>query len=187
MGERPLMEELFSSGVMRMGPSRTDPQRQVGTFNHGFVAGLPALRAAEIEKFRWIEGEWQHQNSVPATAVSPAYTDVGRSWFALDPKGEWVCAVAPDGTQMPQITFEPFSRQWIYVLMRGAYGMLRSAEGWVGDGIVFTGVMTMLGPTREWRMSWKRDGADRFAFVNEEKLDGTWAYIDEWRFTRANG
>jgi hypothetical protein len=184
MGDRPLIEELFSSGVMRMGPSRADPQRQVGVFNPGAVAGLPALRAAEMEKFRWIDGEWEHENAVPATPVSPAYADVGKSRFALDAKGEWVCAVAPDGNQIQQITFDPFSRQWIYVLTRGAYGMLRSADGWTGDSIAFTGTMTMLGPTREWRMTWRRDGPDRFGFVNEENLNGEWAYIDEWRFIR---
>ena len=184
MGERPLMEELFSSGVMMMGPSRHDPERQVGIFNPGAVAGLPALRATEMEKFRWIEGEWDHENAVPPTPVSPAYADAGKSRFALDARGEWVCAVAPDGNQIPQITFDPFSRQWIYVLTRGAYGMLRSADGWTGDSIAFTGTMTMLGPTREWRMTWRRDGPDRFGFVNEEKLNGEWAYIDEWRFIR---
>jgi hypothetical protein len=62
--------------------------------------------------------------------------------------------------------------------------MLRSAEGWIGDSIALTGTMTMLGPTREWRMTWRRDGPDRFGFVNEEKLNGEWAYIDEWRFIR---
>jgi hypothetical protein len=184
MAEKPLMEELFASGVMQMGPSRLDPGRQVGIFNPGFVAGLRQLRATELEKFRWIEGEWEHENRVPATAVSPAYVDVGRSRFALDGKAEWVCMVAPDGTQIPQITFDPFSRQWIYVLMRGAYGMLRSSEGWRGESIAFTGTMTMLGPTREWRMTWGREGADRFSFVNEEKLNGEWAYIDEWWFRR---
>jgi hypothetical protein len=63
--------------------------------------------------------------------------------------------------------------------------MLRSVEGWKGDGITFTGEMTMLGPTRPWRMTWMRDGADKFSFVNEERTpDRTWAYIDEWRFKR---
>jgi hypothetical protein len=180
------MEELFSSGVMMMGPSRHDPERQVGIFNPGAVAGLPALRATEMEKFRWIEGEWDHENSVPGTAVSPAYTDAGRSRFALDAKNDWVCAVALDGTLTTQITFDPFSRQWIYVLTRGAYGMLRSAEGWTGHSIAFIGTMTMLGPTREWRMTWRRDGRERFSFVNEECLDGQWTYIDEWRFIRSD-
>lgn len=64
--------------------------------------------------------------------------------------------------------------------------MLRSADGWAGDRIVFTGPMTMLGPTREWRMSWTKEAPDRFSFVNEEKLDGEWAYIDEWRFRRTS-
>ena len=88
MGQRPLIEELFSTGLMRMGPSRTNPQQQVGVFSPAAVAGLPALRAAEMEKFRWIEGEWDHENAVPATAASPAYADAGKSRFALDAKGE---------------------------------------------------------------------------------------------------
>ena len=66
-----LMERLFSSGIMKMGPSRLDPQRQVGVFNPASVAGLPELRAAETEKFRWIAGEWNYENAVPATSVSP--------------------------------------------------------------------------------------------------------------------
>ena len=89
-------------------------------------------------------------------------------------------------TLTTQITFDPFSRQWIYVLTRGAYGMLRSAEGWTGHSIAFIGTMTMLGPTREWRMTWRRDGRERFSFVNEECLDGQWTYIDEWRFIRSD-
>jgi hypothetical protein len=48
-----LMEKLFSAGIMKMGPSKTDPHRQVvGVFNPDSVACLPALRAAEIERFR---------------------------------------------------------------------------------------------------------------------------------------
>lgn len=185
MERKPLMEELFASGIMQIGPSRTDPSRQVGVFNLAFVAGLPALRSAEMEKFRWIEGEWSHENLVPATPVSPAYTDAGSGKYAFDEKGEWVCMVAPDGSLTRQITFDPFSRQWIYVLTRGAYGMLRSAEGWQGDTLVLTGTMTMLCAPREWRMRWTREGNDGFRFVNEELgPDGEWLYIDEWRFTR---
>jgi hypothetical protein len=180
-----LFEDLFFSGIMKMGPSRTDPDRQVGVFNPDFVSSLPAMLASEMEKFRWLVGEWEHENAVPATRFSPAYTDVGVGRFSLSERGDWLCMVAPDGKETPHITFDPFSRQWIYILMRGAYGMLRSVEGWKGDGITFTGEMTMLGPTRPWRMTWMRDGADKFSFVNEERTpDRTWAYIDEWRFKR---
>jgi hypothetical protein len=180
-----LMEDLFFTGIMKMGPSRTDPERHVGVFNPDFVSSLPAIRAAEMEKFRWLVGEWDHENVVPATRFSPAYTDVGLSQFSFNATGDWLCMVAPDGKETPHITFDPFSRQWIYLLMRGAFGMLRSADGWQGERIAFTGEMTMLGPTRPWRMTWKREGPDRFHFVNEERTpDRTWAYIDEWRFTR---
>ena len=146
------MEELFSSGVMTMGPSRTDPARQVGVFTAEVLARLPGIRAAEMEKIGWMAGEWQHQNHVPAT---------------------------------PNITFDPFSKQWIYVLMRGAYGMLRSADGWQDKRLVFTGEMTMLGPPRMWRLTLTRQSQDEFRFVNEEReADGTWAYIDRWEFRR---
>lgn len=168
-----------------MGPSRTDPTRQVGVFNPELISVLPALRAAEMDKIRWLAGEWNHENSVPATSVSPAYTDVGVGRFSMDARGEWLSLVAPDGKESPHITFDPFSRQWIYILMRGAYGILRSAEGWEGDRIVFSGEMTMLGPPRPWRLTLTRQGTDEFSFENEERTpDESWAHIDSWHFKR---
>ena len=183
-----LMEELFSRGVMTMGPCRNDPARQVGVFRPEAVAELPAIRKAEMEKFRWICGEWSYENRVPATRCNPAYTDVGTCRFSLCEKEAWVCIVEPGGAEMKNITFDPFGRQWIYMQTRGSYGLLRSAEGWVGEQIVFTGSMTMLGINCEWRMSWRREGEDAFGFVNEEMgEDGRWEYIDEWRFVRKAG
>ena len=180
-----LMERLFSSGIMQMGPSRIDPDRQVGVFNPDAVAGLPTARAAKMNKFAWIAGEWDHENIVPATRVSPAYSDVGASRFALCESGAWVCGVAPNGRETPQITYDPFSKQWIYVLLRGSYGLLRSIDGWTGNQIVFTGPMIMIGVECEWRMTWTSQSDDAFSFVNEEQAaDGSWAYIDEWRFQR---
>ena len=179
-----LIERLFSSGIMQMGPSRVDPGRQVGVFNPAFVSGLPALRSAELEKFRWMAGEWDYENEVPATRVSPAYTDVGSSRFSFDEKTGWISIVSPDGKETPNITFDPFSRQWIYLLIRGAFGILRS-DGWGGDTIQFTGLMTMLGINTEWRITLVRQDKDRFSFVNEEQDEnGAWAYIDQWRFGR---
>jgi len=78
-----LIERLFSTGIMQMGPSRVDPRRHVGVFNPAALDGLPALRAAELAKFRWITGEWTYENAVPATAVSPAYTDIGTARFSF--------------------------------------------------------------------------------------------------------
>ena len=180
-----LIEELFSRGVMTMGASKADPARQVGVFRPEAVAALPALRAAEIGKFRWIAGEWSYENRVPATRCNPAYTDIGTQRFSLGEKGAWICSVAPDGREGRLITYDPFSRQWIYVLTQGSYGMLRSAEGWTDDRIVFTGRMTMLGIDCEWRMTWTRHSDDVFGFVNEELDAGShWQYIDEWHYRR---
>jgi hypothetical protein len=45
--------------------------------------------------------------------------------------------------------------------------------------------MTMIGIDCEWRMTWTKEDANRFSFINEERGDdGSWAYIDEWRFSR---
>ena len=179
-----LMEKLFSSGIMQMGPSRADPGRQVGVFNPATAAGLPALGAAEIEKFRWIAGEWDYENQVPATSLSPEYADIGSASFSFNEKTKWVCMVAPDGQESPNITFDPFSRQWMYLLIRGSYGLLRS-PGWQDNTISFTGLMTMIGIDTQWRITLTRQGADGFSFVNEERADdGSWAYIDQWRFSR---
>jgi hypothetical protein len=185
-----LMEELFSRGIMTMGPSRIDSARQVGVFKPEFIATLPALGAAEMEKFRWIAGEWDHENAVPATRLSPAYTDIGTSRFSICENGSWICAVRPDGREVPHITFDPFSRQWMYVVTNGAYCILRSSEGWVGDEIVFTGLMTMIGINCEWRLTLDHRGSNEFGFVNEERdPDGSenWLYIDEWHFRRKAG
>ena len=180
-----LMQELFSRGIMKMGPSRVDPARQVGVFNPDFVSGLPALRSAEMEKFRWIAGEWSHENEVPATDLSPEYSDIGSTRFSFNKNSGWINLVASNEKETPYMTFDPFSKQWIYVLIQGSYGILRSAGGWVGEQIVFSGLMTMIGINCEWRMTWTREGADQFSFVNEEqKEDGSWAYIDLWRFWR---
>jgi hypothetical protein len=180
-----LIEKLFAAGIMKMGSSRVDPKRQVGVFNPAFVNNLPALRASEMEKVHWLVGDWNHENVVPATRLSPAYTDIGTSSFSMSEDGSYLCAIGSDGREVPNITFDPFSQQWIYMLLRGAYGMLRSAQGWVGNEIVFSGLMTMIGINCEWRMTWSKQGVDQFAFVNEERDDeGSWAYIDEWRFRR---
>lgn len=179
-----LMERLFSSGIMQMGPSRVDPSRQVGVFNPGAIAGLPALRTSEMEKIRWMAGEWDYENRVPATRVSPEYTDIGTARFSFNEKTNWLCLVSPDGQETPNITFDPFSRQWIYLLIKGSYGILRSG-GWQGSAIAFTGLMTMIGIETEWRITLARDSQDKFSFVNEERAgDGSWAYIDQWRFAR---
>jgi hypothetical protein len=48
--------------------------------------------------------------------------------------------------------------------------------------------MTMIGLTRDWRMTWTKFDQDEFGFVNEEHDEhGSWAYIDEWRFKRKAG
>ena len=180
-----LIEELFSRGVMTMGVSRVDPQRQVAVFPPEAIARLSAVRAGELEKFRWIAGEWNYENRVLATRLNPAYQDVGSSRFSLCEKNGWVCLVEPDGKEIRHITYDPFSRQWIYILTRGAYGILCSPTGWEGDRMVFSGRMIMLGIDCQWRMTWMKTSDDTFAFVNQELLEnGTWGYVDEWHFTR---
>lgn len=180
-----LIEELFARGVMTMGASRVDPGRQVAVFRPEEIAQLAATRAAELEKLHWIAGEWDYENRVPATRLSPAYSDIGSSRFTIGDKGAWICLVEADGKEVRHITYDALSRQWIYVLARGSFGILRSRTGWSDGRIVFGGRMIMLGIDCEWRMSWLRKGEDAFSFTNEERLDdGTWGYIDEWHFTR---
>ena len=180
-----LIEELFSRGVMIMGPSKADPSRQVGVFRPEAVSGLPAIRRSEMDKFRWLSGQWNFENRVPATRFSPAYTDIGVCRFAFCEKDAWICGIASDGVESRQITFDPFSRQWIYVLTQGSYGLLRSPEGWVADRIVFSGAMTMLGIDCQWRMTWTKTNDNVYNFTNEQLApDKSWQYIDEWRFTR---
>jgi hypothetical protein len=180
----PLIDAMFASGVVRMGPSTYDPTRQVATFDPAAVATLVAAREREMQTFSWIIGEWDFENHVPAGDRHPAYVDVGRVTYVSSDDGAWICVALPNGKTVPLLTFDAWSGQWIYALTRGAFGILRST-GWSGDQIAFTGTMTMVGVTCEWRMTWSRRGSDEFAFVNEEKTsEGNWAYIDEWRYVR---
>jgi hypothetical protein len=182
-----LIQELFSAGIMRMGPARNDPERQVGVFNPDLATQMPVLRAIELQNFKWLVGDWCYENSVPSTPVSSAFSDIGNAKYAISGDGNWLCLVGPDGRETPQITFDPISKQWIYALLRGSYGILRSTGGWCGDQIIFSGSMTMVGINCEWRMRWTLESVDRFSFVNEEgNLDGSWSYVDEWRFRREN-
>jgi hypothetical protein len=179
-----LIERLFAEGTVVMGPSRTAPGRQVATLDSGRIIALNAARSEALEKFRWLAGDWEYENPVPATSLSPAYCDAGRASFAPSEDGRWLCMVGPGGRLTPVITFDPWSQTWIYVLTNGSYGLLRS-RGWDGDEIVFTGLMTMIGIECEWRMRWMKSGEDAFGFVNEERAaDGSWLYIDEWRYRR---
>lgn len=56
-------------------------------FESKAVRALGELRLAELEKFRWLAGEWTYENPVPATRVSPAYCDVGVARFAPSDDG----------------------------------------------------------------------------------------------------
>jgi hypothetical protein len=81
-----LIEELFSKG----GASKADPERQVGVFRTEAASQLATMREAELEKFRWVVGEWDYENWVPATRWNPAYVDIGSSRFSLCEKGAWI-------------------------------------------------------------------------------------------------
>jgi hypothetical protein len=181
-----LIETLFARRIVRIGPSRHDPANLVATFDPAAISRLAADRAAEMDRIRWLSGDWTFENPVPATRISPAYCDRGTATFALSPDGLFMCMVGRDTKLTPLMTFDPWSRRWIYMLTSGSYGVLRS-PGWSHDRIVFTGLMTMIGIDCEWRMTWTRDGEDAFGFVNEERrADGSWSYIDEWTYRRRN-
>jgi|SRR5215813_4107151 len=178
------MEELFGRGIMVMGPGKDDPSRQTGIFNMELLKTFPALKASEMEKMRWLEGEWTSVNCVPATSKNPAYEDHSFGKYTFCEKDSWICLVGKDERERRFITFDPFSRQWIYLLAEGAYGILRS-QGWNGEELVFEGEMTMIGVNCILRQTWTRNGNNEFSFINEEKLaDGSWGYVDEWKLKR---
>lgn len=182
-----LIEELFENGTMVMGPSRHHPADIVGTFPPELIPKLHAERKAEIEKVQFMTGDWVTENEVPATPRNPSYVDRAKASMKLSAAGTWVCAV-PNSVDVPLLTYDPFSHQWMYVLAEGAYGILRS-KGWEGDRLALTGLMTMIGVEREFRHTIIRpaDGSrnDEFHAVNEERHGTEWVHVDRWRFRRA--
>lgn len=177
-----LMEELFRRGIMRMGYAADDPSRLTGLFNLEYIATLPALRKEQMQRMLWLEGEWVAVNRVPATAMNPSYED--HQVYRYRSNGDWICLVTRAGEQRPHITYDAFSRQFMYVLSEGAFGVLRS-PGWEDNRIVFTGEMTMIGVNCVLRQTWTKENDDAFSSVNEERLeDGRWSVVDEWEFRR---
>ena len=106
-----------------MGPSRFDPGRQVAVFVQT-IQKVSAVRAIEMERFRWIAGEWDFENLVPPTRLSPAYTDVGASRFSISEDGGWVWMVSPDGNSLPCLTFDPLSCNGFMYLLVDLMGCL---------------------------------------------------------------
>src|SRR5262245_49941977 len=104
-----VMEELFKRGIMTMSPSRNDPAKTVGVFSIEFAAKRPALRRETMDTVRWMAGDWDSVNTVPATSQNPAYAERGTGQIVLCEKENWICRVR-DGSQKPNITFDPFSR-----------------------------------------------------------------------------
>lgn len=116
--------------------------------------------------------------------MNPAYTDVSNGTYKFCEKSAWICLVDRAGVERRHITFDPFSRQWMFVMLEGAYGILRSG-GWIDNRIVFEGHVTLIGVECELRQTWTKASDDEFGFVNEERhADGAWGYVDEWEFRR---
>jgi len=175
-----VIEELFSKGVMVMGPSREDPNREVGIFNRERVAGFGAARKVAMAQMAWLAGVWSAENKVPATKRNPAYVDRLTYTYQVCENGSWICLVDGRGKERPHITYDPFSNKWIYVLAEGAFGILRSS-GWTASSIEFTGPMLMLGAERDVRQVWHKVSDEEFRFVNEERTaSGEWVLTDEW-------
>src|SRR6185295_17417909 len=114
-----MFEHLFNSGVMKI-----DPGRKVGVFDLEVISKFPALRKAEMEKLRWMEGDWNAENSVRATRVSPAYVDTYPYTYRFCEDGATLCIVR-GGKEVPNITYDAFSKKWL-LLMPG--GGVRDAD-----------------------------------------------------------
>src|SRR5215467_6029011 len=96
-----LIETLFARRIVRIGPSRHDPGNQVATFDPETISKLAADRAAEMDRIRWLSGDWTFENPVPATRLSPAYCDRGTATFAPSLDGLFMCMVGRDGKMTP--------------------------------------------------------------------------------------
>jgi hypothetical protein len=174
-----MFEHLFNSGVMKI-----DPGRKVGVFDLEVISKFPALRKAEMEKLRWMEGEWNAENSVRATRVSPAYVDTYPYTYRFCEDGTTLCIVR-GGKEVPNITYDAFSKKWLLLMPGGgAFGMLTSA-GWSGDSIEFTGHILMLGYECDLRTTLtRRSDRDYYMSNHERQPDGTWTLVDDWVFRK---
>jgi hypothetical protein len=174
-----MFEHLFNSGVMKI-----DPGRKVGVFNLEVISKFPALRKAEMEKIRWMEGDWNAENSVRATRVSPAYVDTYPYTYRFCEDGATLCIVR-GGKEVPNITYDAFSRKWLLLMPgRGAFGMLTSA------GLVrrldrvhrsYSHAGLRVRPAHDAHPPHR----SRILHVESRaQPDGTWTLVDDWVFRK---
>ena len=62
------------------------------------------------------------------------------------------------------LRFDPFTRQWMYVRLEGAYGILRS-DGRNGGTMAFEREVTMIGVNCVLRRTWKKKSDDESSSV----------------------
>ena len=170
-----IFEQLVRRGLMVF-----DPNRKVLTFNRSMLARFPAIQQRKIEEFRWLVGDWAFENHVRATPSTPAYADTYYYTYELADDGTRYTVSGHGATARPYLTFDPFSNRWMMTFTEGLFGVLQS-NGWKGDGIVFSGPLTMLGVDCELRQTITKKSPDEFHILNEEKLrDGSWTQTDEF-------
>ena len=164
-----IFEQLVARGLMAF-----DPNRKVLAFNLPALAKFPAIRQQKMEEFKWLIGEWAFENRVHATPTTPAYTDTYFYAYNLSDDGTRFTVSGHGAKARPYLAFDPFSNRWMMTFTEGLFGVLQS-NGWQGDAIVFTGLLTMLGVDCELRQTITKKSSDEFHILNEEKLrDETW-------------
>jgi hypothetical protein len=148
-------------------------------------AARAAQPSAERELFAFLEGEWEWELQIPATAVTPRREARGHIRFQRT--GYGISAMRPGGDPIPFLIYDPFSEMWILVMAEPtAYGIL-AGLGLRNGRVLFTGEMTLMGVTMRLRQTWIVESDSQIRLLSDEHIDGGWERVDEGSWRRLGG
>lgn len=151
---------------------------------HPELATAPSL--AEVE---WMAGEWDVTARVFATDKTSERIDRGRSRVEKILGGTWLALrdTYPSGTQdLGYLTFNTMTREWIALHLDSNGNAVRATSpGWNDGRLVFVlEDIEILGERITLRQTIEKRSAREYRVLNEERVGGGWAKLDEYVYVK---
>jgi len=148
-----------------------------------------AMPPAELERAKWLLGQWEVSARVFATASTPERRSqgssridqaLGKAWIRFDD-------TYADGSDLTFLTFNAITQRWVSVTIDGTGNAVTTqGTGSIDHRLVFTGPpVSIVGETVRLRQTMEKRSDGEFHVLNEERLaDGRWVALDEYSYRK---
>ena len=146
--------------------------------------------APELQRMRWMLGQWNVEAVVFATPTAPQRTEHGKALITFVNDGTWLqmADAYPAGNQdLGFLTYNIVSRRWISVgLDSVGNAVISTASSWEGNRLVLQAPhVEILGVVTTLRQTLSKQDDDHYSLLNEEQLpSGAWVKLDEYHYQR---